>query len=264
MIIKSKTAVIASMSLLMGASAPLYAQASANTQQMAQPGADNVNWNEREIRNGIIFSRLLGIDVRGKNGNSLGEVQNVIITNDKVTAIVFDYGGFLNIGDAHFRMPWNQVRFGRDMDHVIVPLSEQTAERYQEKRSGGQPMTGPGEMRAREVIGDTAVLRDGTRYGEIQDLLATRNGDVKAVVVNANFETQRGRYAYPYAGGAFDANANAYRLPYDRTQALSARPFNYRLVNIAEPGGVGATGATGAGGEGGGEQRSRPPRQSRG
>ena len=258
---KSGTFLIASASFLM-AGAPLYAQAQANTQQMAQPGADNINWNQREIQNGVSVSRLIGMDVRGKNGNSLGEVQNVILTNDKVTAIVVEYGGFMNIGDTHFRIPWNQVQFGRDMDHVIVPLSQQTAEQYQERRAREKVSTGPGELRARDVIGDTAVLRDGTRYGEIQDLIATRNGDVKAVVVDATFENQRGRYAYPFRGGVFDVNANNYRLPYERNQVLAARPFDYRLVNIAEPRGVGATGAAGAGGQERREQRL--PRQSRG
>jgi ribosomal 30S subunit maturation factor RimM len=264
-----KACAVAGAVALFAASAPLYAQNQA-APQSAQAGAGNINWNQQEIRNGISVDRLIGMDVRGQNGNSLGEVQNVILTADKVAAIVVEYGGFLNIGDTHFRVPWSQVKFGSDMDHVLVPLTQQNAEQYQERRSKEKVQTAAGEFRARDVIGDTAVLQDGTRYGEIRDLIATRNGDVKALVVNADFEGQRGVYGYPYRGDAFDFNANNYRLPYDRATIAAARPFDYKLVNIAEPRGTGATmgtGATtgtGAAGEQRREQREMPVRQSRG
>lgn len=245
--------------------APVYAPAQqANERQMAQPGVGNINWNEREIRGGISLNRLVGMDVTGKNGKSLGEVQHVLLnTSGKVTAIVVESGGFLNIGDTHFRIPWKEVQFGRDMDHVVVPLSEQTAERYRERRTTEQVQTGAREFRFSELKDDAVTLRDGTRYGQVDDLVVTRGGDVKAMVVDADFENARGAYAYPYSPDAFAFDRNTYTLPYDRAQVVTVRPFSYAAMNIAEPrAGTGATGSTGAAGQERGGTRAA--RQTRG
>jgi sporulation protein YlmC with PRC-barrel domain len=259
------------LAALFSCSAGAYAQAQSSTSPAASPGSDSVNWNRAEIRNGISIDRVIGMDVRGSNGNSLGEVQDVIISRDgKVQAIPFDYGGFMNIGDARFRVPWNELKFGGDMDHVIVPLTQQTAERYQDRGQGDEIRVGANEFRASTVIGDAATLRGGERYGEVQDLVVNLSGDVKAVIVDAGMGPG-GVRAVPFRASAFDTNRNAYMLPFDRDQLSRIEPFDYRAMNVVErPGdrarGTGATRGGAAGGEGtaGDQRRSPPPRQSRG
>ncbi|HET7158531.1 MAG TPA: PRC-barrel domain-containing protein [Burkholderiales bacterium] len=109
--------------------------------------------NQADFRNGISVNRLTGMDVRGQKGNQLGEVQDVIFSSDgKVQAITFKSGGFANVGDALFRVGWNELKFDNAMNRVTAPLTEQTVERYQER---GQPRAvlvdtgaGPGGIRA--------------------------------------------------------------------------------------------------------------------
>lgn len=255
------TSAIGGALVLLALSAPLSAQTQ-GAQPMAQPGVDNINWNERELRNGLSANRLVGMDVRGKRGNSLGEVQHLIVgAQGKVTAIAVESGGFMNIGDTHFRIPWNQVEFGRDMDHVVVPLDERTAEQYRDRKEAERVATGAREYRLSRIKDGSVTMRDGTTYGEIEDLIVSRNGDIKAVIVDSSFGPG-GLRAVPFQAATFDFDRTAYTAPFDRAGADAYRPFDYRAQNIAEPRGTGATGATGSGTTGG-EQRM-PQRQSRG
>lgn len=281
----SKTWAFAGALVLWAASAPLYARGD-NTQQgtqvqtttQARAGTDIKGWNQAEMRGGISANRLVGMDVRGNNGNSIGEIQHVLVNQQgKVTAIVIESGGFMNVGDTHFRIPWNQVRFSRDMDHVVVPMTEKQAEQWSEKRARERVQTGAGEFRLSELRDDGVTLRDGTRYGQIEDVILSRNGEVKAVIVDRQFGPG-GHVAYPFNAVTFDDDRNTAALGYDRDQVADVRPFEYRTFDIAEPRATGATrsGATGATGGTdtgattgvGGEQRMdrerRPARQFRG
>src|SRR5688572_16809220 len=95
---------IASAFVALAISAPVFAE---GNQQNTRAGIENTNWDARELRNGISLNRVVGMDVRGRNGESLGEVQNVIINRQgRIAALVVDAGGFLNIGDRHFRIPF--------------------------------------------------------------------------------------------------------------------------------------------------------------
>lgn len=226
---------------------------------------DIVNWDQAQLRGGISAERLIGMDVRGSKGESIGEVENILVNEQgRATAVVVESGGFLDIGDTHFRIPWEQAKIAADLEHVIVPLSNETAERYRDTREREKVTTGAREYRVSELENDVVTLSGGTAYGRVDDFIVSRDGEVQAIVVEAT-QGMRGRYVYPYRTGAFDFTGNAYRLPYELAQVNNLKPFDYAAAGISEPT-TSATGATGGAGverEGrAGEERA--PRQTRG
>lgn len=153
------------------------------------------------------------------------------------------------------------------MDRFTVPLTEQSVERYQDRGQPDQMSAGANQFRASSVIGDAATLRDGSRWGEVQDLIITRHGQLRAILVDTA-AGPGGIRAVPFRVNAFNASNNAYGVDWDRNQASTSAPFNYRAMSIAEPRNR-ATGATGTGsgrgtGSGGAGGMERPARQSRG
>lgn len=226
---------------------------------------DIVDWDQAQLRGGLSAERLIGMNVRGSKGESIGEVENILVNEQgRATAVVVESGGFLDVGDTHFRIPWEQAKLAADLEHVIVPLSEETAERYRHTREREKVTTGAREYRVSGLENDIVTLSDGTAYGRVDDFIVSRDGEVQAIVVEAT-QGMQGRYAYPYRSGAFDFSGNAYRLPYEVAQVNNLKPFDYAAAGISEP----ATSATGATGSAGVERETRggdqrPPRQARG
>lgn len=229
---------------------------------------DIINWDQAELRGGYSANRLIGMEVRGNGGDAIGEVEDVLVdASGKATAIVVECGGFLDIGDKHFRIPWDSANLAADLEHVVVPLSTETAAMYRATRDREKVHTGPREYRMSELRNDVVTLVGGERYGAVEDLIIGRDGKVNAIVVEA--PAGRGRYAYPFRSQAYNPDANSYELPYEQTQINNLKPFNYRAVSVAEPRtpGIGATftgPAEAAAGASRRERQTRPPRESRG
>lgn len=207
-------------------------------------------WDQAELRDGLSAERLIGTDVRGRNGDSLGEVENIIVSRDgHAQGIVVSAGGVLGVGETYFRVPWNQVAFGRDMERVTVPISEDNVDTF--RWNAENVRTGGNELLVQEVLDARAALRGGGRYGDIDDVVFGRDGRVKGLVVTSRLMGFEGnRYAYPFRGNiAYNESANEFVLPYDRAQVDELRPFEYEASGIVGPS-VGATGSAGAGGAG--------------
>jgi hypothetical protein len=119
------------------------------------------------------------------------------------------------------------------MDHAIVPLDERTAEQMSDKRARERVATNAGEFRMSRIDG-VANLREGTRYGQLQDVIISRNGDVKAVIVDTSFGPG-GLRAIPFQSASFDFDRNVYNLPYGRDQVGTFRPFDYARYEVAAP-----------------------------
>lgn len=207
-------------------------------------------WDQAELRNGLSAERLIGMDVHGRNGDSLGEVENVIVSRDgRALGIIISAGGVLGVGETYFRVPWNQATFDRGMERVTVPIAEDNVKRFQ--WGAERVSTGGNELLVRDIMDANAALRGGERYGEIDDVIFGRDGRVKGLVVTSRMGAFDGnRYAYPFRGNiAFNESANQFVLPYERAQIDQLRPFEYESAGIAGPR-VGATGSAGASGGG--------------
>lgn len=229
----------AAVSLASGAASAnaLQNQQTQHEQQQMQTRAQSTAGGERnisELRSGYSVERLLDTDVIGVGGESVGSVEDILVRNGRVTAVVIESGGFLDMGDTHFRIPWEQVRIGANLQYVQVPLTEQTLDRYSDLRPE-KVATGPREWRVTELVGDYAELANGTTYGIVNDLVITPSGEVKGAIVTRSRGFGGGYYAFPWEAGTFDPVLDTLQLPYGSEQVANLRPFDYGSFGITAP-----------------------------
>jgi sporulation protein YlmC with PRC-barrel domain len=225
----------------------------ASAQEVAQPLEDapilDLNaWNyDRLYQEGLRGTDLLDADVQGPNGDEIGDVENVIIDGDgKILSIIAEVGGFLDIGDTHVNVPWDEVEFVEGTETIRIPVTEDTVENYslfdshlsasdaqQTKAVDDDLETGPRAWKLYNLIGDYAMLQEGVGYGYVDDVLFDRNGQISAVVVSRDvgYGTP-GLYAYPYYGygRGWAPGTGRYDMPYNRDQADQLQPFDYNRM----------------------------------
>jgi sporulation protein YlmC with PRC-barrel domain len=105
-------------------------------QQAAQPGAmdpamqDPMLMQEQamgfeEMRGRLRVGELIGADVRGVDGQSIGEVDDVVLGQDGDSSYaIVAYGGFLGFGQDLSAVPLSQVQIAADQRTIYVPLSD--------------------------------------------------------------------------------------------------------------------------------------------
>jgi sporulation protein YlmC with PRC-barrel domain len=178
--------------------------------------ADNFPVASRdEMYRGWRANELLDENVYGPNGNEIGEVEDIIIgTDGKILSIVVEGGGFLEIGDARWRIPWKDVTARANGEGVQVPMTEETAENFGLYDRPDWVATGPREFRLSELLGDRAVSRVGYSAGYINDAVFTQDGKLAGVLVNPGTRPY-GLYAYPWYGYGYgwDPGLGYYALP---------------------------------------------------
>jgi len=172
---------------------------------------------------GISGEALLDADVYGSDGvemtEEIGEVETVLVGPDgRIRAVIVEVGGFLDIGDTHVAVPWDQVDFVAG-DAVSVPLDEERMENYgglydaettlftlQSALEAPVPgfddvATGARIWRLEELIDDYAVLGSGAGWGFVDDVVIGEDGAILSVVVEPDVSYGvGGPYAYPFMG----------------------------------------------------------------
>ncbi|ESR25061.1 PRC-barrel domain-containing protein [Lutibaculum baratangense] len=82
-----------------------------------------------ELEGQLRMDELIGTDVRGAAGDSIGEVDDVVLdTSGGQSFLVVSYGGFLGIGENASAIPLDQARISTDRDVVFVDLTEEQLE----------------------------------------------------------------------------------------------------------------------------------------
>ncbi len=161
------------------------------------------DWDENAIAGAWEASELIGeADVYGMDGEELGEVEDIIVGADnRVRSIVIEAGGFWDIGDTHFAIPFDEVEIV-GYDEVRVPLVEDNVDDYDIYTGIDEEDEPTGRAwRVSELINDYASLRGGERYGYVDDVLIGQDGEIKAVVVDGTSSYgYAGPYAMPYYG----------------------------------------------------------------
>lgn len=199
------TPIALGLGALMGATAitPASAQSMDREYQFQNEPMSMDAWKAEDLAGAWQASELIDeADVYGQDGEELGEVEDVIVgADDKVRSIIIEAGGFWDIGDTHFAIPFDQVKIAR-YDDVRVPLTEENVDDYdiytgidEEDEPAGRA------WRVSELINDYASLRGGERYGYVDDVLIGEDGSIKAVVVDGTSGYgYAGPYAMPYYG----------------------------------------------------------------
>ena len=208
-------------------------------QAQSRQGADSRlgNWDaQRLYRNTWSAEEMIDTDVRGQAGEEIGEVKDIVVGQDgRITQVIVEVGGFLEIGDQHIGVPWRDVRIGENMQFVQVPLREVENGTYSlhgRIPQGEEVATALTSWRVNELIGDYASLEDNPRYGIVRDLIFNDRGEAQGIIVQrgAGPWGRGGWYGYPYYG--FSRGAYAYPLPYRTSQLGEAGRFDY--IQLAE------------------------------
>jgi sporulation protein YlmC with PRC-barrel domain len=171
---------------------------------------------------------LLDEDAYGMQGEDLGEVEDIIVGPDgRIARIVVEGGGFLDIGDTHAAIPWEEVtRTGTSS--VTVPVTDDNLGEYTRYPAVDDMPAMRGNFRINEIIGDY-VSANGVGYGTIDDVIFSDDGAIEAVVVypTYGYGYQTRPVAVPYNAGAYDPYAPYYSVPYATAELDELRPFNY-------------------------------------
>lgn len=73
-------------------------------------------------------SDLLGMDVENFDGDEIGEVDDLIISGNNVPMAVISVGGVLGIGDKLVAIPYNELNFDSEREHVVYNATEEQLE----------------------------------------------------------------------------------------------------------------------------------------
>lgn len=210
------------------------------------------DWGYGELYlEGLSIEELIGADVNGPTGEDIGDVENVLFSEDgRVLSVVAEVGGFLELGDTHVNIPWELVSAADWDEGIEIPLTQETIEDYslltdeyvtladttEVQEVGGDNAgvvaTGPLVWRATDVIGDTARLREEGEafvdYGYVDDLIV-RGEEIAAVVVGPGAGLAApDYYAYPYYD--VEPGVGYYDLPYTEAEVGDLEPFDDDLL----------------------------------
>ncbi len=71
-------------------------------------------------RSSVPVAKILGTDVKNKQGESLGEVQDLVFNKDgRISYAVLSFGGFLGLGEKYFALPWESLVPSTDGTFVL-------------------------------------------------------------------------------------------------------------------------------------------------
>ncbi|HET9868578.1 MAG TPA: PRC-barrel domain-containing protein, partial [Nitrospira sp.] len=194
-----------------GSSGTQPAQAGQSSSATAQNRIDLTTWAHAPLYDGWRATRLIDAEVISSEGEEMGEIHNIIFGPEGTAkAVIIEAGGFLDIGDTHIRLPWDQIEItrgegdGQTYDYeasVRVPISEEDLEDFS-LFDGEEVVTAPREWRATELIDDRVLLAGGVNYGYVRDLVIGQDGKLNAVVVNPDvaWGGPFRPYAYPWYG----------------------------------------------------------------
>lgn len=208
-------------------------QAQSGEQQSA-PVIALSDWNYDAIYdNGWSLDALMEAEVVGEDGEEIGDVENVLLDESgRLLSVIAEIGGFIDIGDTHVAVPFDQVTVGNDLEMITVPLDQDNVEEYSVFGEWGyfdaseagyaqvvndDLLTGPRVWKASDLLDDYAVLTGGVGYGYVDDLIFVDGGMLHAVVVDPAIGYGPGPYAYPYYGYAYGwyPGASYYDLGYN-------------------------------------------------
>jgi sporulation protein YlmC with PRC-barrel domain len=219
--------------------APAYAAGeAAESAQTTGDKIDIVTWAQEDLyTEGWTAEQLFDQDVYGETGEEAGEVEDLIIGPDgALQAAIVEAGGFFDIGDTHYRVPWEDVKLTPDLEGITVPVTADNIEEYSVFPDDVEEVPERG-FRASELMNDYVSLADYPGYGMVQDLVF-QNGELTAVVVypSAGYGVY-GPYAYPWRGYGYgwEPGDDYYRLPYTRDEIAELGPFDYERLMAPWP-----------------------------
>jgi PRC-barrel domain len=95
--------------------------------QMAMQSSE---MESREIGNLIGSDKVEGTAVYGADNQKIGSIERVMIDkiSGKVSYAVLSFGGFLGIGDDHYPLPWQSLKYDTGLGGYITGITQKQLE----------------------------------------------------------------------------------------------------------------------------------------
>lgn len=70
---------------------------------------------------------VIGVNVENREGENLGEIEALMLNkyHGNVEYVVLSFGGFLNIGNKLFAMPWKMFNYDPDKECFVIPVDKE-------------------------------------------------------------------------------------------------------------------------------------------
>jgi hypothetical protein len=87
---------------------------------------DKMAVDARETVNLIGSDKVEGTAVYGADNQKIGTIERVMIdkVSGKVSYAVLSFGGFLGIGDDHYPLPWQSLKYDTDLGGYVTGITE--------------------------------------------------------------------------------------------------------------------------------------------
>jgi sporulation protein YlmC with PRC-barrel domain len=74
----------------------------------------------KEVAAGTRASKLIGKEVMNANGESIGDIDDLVIDRKDVLFAILQVGGFLGLGGLLVAVPYDRLEIGGDDDRVVL------------------------------------------------------------------------------------------------------------------------------------------------
>jgi hypothetical protein len=83
-------------------------------------------YDERETGNLIGSDKVEGAAVYGADNQRIGSIERLMIdkVSGKVSYAVLGFGGFLGIGDDHYPLPWQAMKYDTNLGGYVTGITE--------------------------------------------------------------------------------------------------------------------------------------------
>ena len=147
-------------------------------------------------------SKVLGQEVKAKDGGKLGTVRNILINQvGHIEALIVEGESLSGRKEFVFRIPWRQLNAASLPDSISTDLTRADRPEHgifsREKK--GSPT--PDAFALTQVIGEFARLQAGQGFGYVSDVVFSREGAMIAVLVTRDWVAGAGgTYAFGFPG----------------------------------------------------------------
>jgi len=145
--------------------AALLAAAPALAQQPAPASDPAAGFLTRPEPGSLRASKLVGVKVIGMDHVRVGEIEDVLLTEDgRVRAVVIGVGGFLGIGQKSVAVPFDTLAWNTGRAAAAAPPSHTTPERAPSEAAAATagPQTMPGAQVTDQALAAVPAKRSGT------------------------------------------------------------------------------------------------------
>ena len=127
-------------------------------------------------------SKLVGIKVINAAGETVGDINNLLIDKErKIAAVIIGVGGYVGVGERHAAVTFNALQLSRDAnDQAIVRVNLTKDQLTAMPEWTWQPGN---DWRSSKLIGAKVVNMGGETVGDINELLIDKEGYIAGAII---------------------------------------------------------------------------------